>query len=118
LSAPATRARAVAAVLLAAALFGTTGTAQALGPTSTTPLGVGATRLVVGGLVLLAVLPVVGVRPSRAVALWRTPTGLVAGLCTALYQLCFFAGVQRAGEQAGCSGSALAGPGWSPPGCA
>jgi DME family drug/metabolite transporter len=101
LSAPASRARAVAAVLLAAALFGTTGTAQALGPTSTTPLGVGATRLVVGGLVLLAVLPVVGVRPSRAVALWRTPTGLVAGLCTALYQLCFFAGVQRAGVAVG-----------------
>ena len=89
------------AVLLAAALFGTTGTAQALGPTSTTPLGVGAARLVVGGLALLAVLPLVGVRPSRAVALWRTPTGLVAGLCTALYQLCFFAGVQRAGVAVG-----------------
>lgn len=46
--------KAVAAVLLAAALFGTTGTAQALGPDSTTPLGVGAARLAVGGPVLLA----------------------------------------------------------------
>jgi DME family drug/metabolite transporter len=35
------------------------------------------------------------------VRLWRTPTGVVAGLCTALYQLCFFAGVQRAGVAVG-----------------
>ena len=94
-------ARAVLAVLLAAALFGTTGTAQALGPSAATPLGVGAARLVVGGLALLAVLPLAGVRPAQAVALWRTRTGLVAGLCTALYQLCFFAGVQRAGVAVG-----------------
>lgn len=94
-------ARAVLAVLLAAGLFGTTGTAQALGPSAATPLGVGAARLVVGGLALLAVLPLAGVRPAQAVALWRTRTGLVAGLCTALYQLCFFAGVQRAGVAVG-----------------
>lgn len=92
---------AVAAVVLAAALFGTTGTAQALGPSSTTPLGVGAARLVVGGLALLAVLPALGARRAEAVALWRTPTGLVAGLSTALYQVCFFAGVQRAGVAVG-----------------
>jgi DME family drug/metabolite transporter len=56
---------------------------------------------VVGGLALLAVLPALGVRPAQAVRLWRTPTGVVAGLCTALYQLCFFAGVQRAGVAVG-----------------
>jgi DME family drug/metabolite transporter len=56
---------------------------------------------VVGGLALLAVLPAVGIRPSQALALWRTPTGVVAGVCTALYQLCFFAGVQRAGVAVG-----------------
>ena len=93
--------RAVGAVLLAAALFGTTGTAQALGPDSTTPLGVGAARLSVGGLALLAVLPLVGASWREAAALWRTPSGLVAGLCTALYQVCFFAGVQRAGVAIG-----------------
>lgn len=43
------------AVLAAAVLFGTTGTAQALGPESTTPLGVGAARLIVGGTALAAV---------------------------------------------------------------
>jgi hypothetical protein len=46
----------VGAVLRAAALFGTTGTAQALGPAATTPLGVGAARLVIGGLALLSAM--------------------------------------------------------------
>jgi drug/metabolite transporter, DME family len=102
--------RAVGAILLAAALFGTTGSAQALGPSSTTPLGVGAARLVVGGLALLAVLPVVGARRAEALVLWRTPTGLVAGLCTALYQICFFAGVQQAGVAAGTLAAIGSGP--------
>lgn len=92
---------AVAAVLLAALLFGTTGTAQALGPDTTTPLGVGAARLLVGGLALLAVLPMLGARPARALSLWRRPAGLVAGVGTALYQVCFFAGVERAGVALG-----------------
>ncbi|MCY7364686.1 MAG: EamA family transporter [Frankiaceae bacterium] len=91
----------VGAVLLAAALFGTTGTAQALGPSATTPLGVGAVRLLVGGLALLALLPLVGGRWSEVLALWRTPTGLLAGVCTGLYQVCFFAGVERAGVAVG-----------------
>lgn len=82
-------------------LFGTTGTAQALGPTTTTPLGVGSVRLLVGGLVLLLALPLIGGRLTRAVALWRTPVGLVAGVCTALYQVCFFAAVDRAGVALG-----------------
>ena len=92
---------AVPQVLLAALLFGTTGTAQALGPDGTTPLGVGAVRLAVGGLALLAVLPLLGGSPRAAAALWRTPAGLLAGLCTALYQVCFFAGVERAGVALG-----------------
>jgi drug/metabolite transporter, DME family len=101
---------AVAAVLLAAALFGTTGTAQALGPASTTPLGVGAARLVVGGMALLAVLPAMGARRSDALALWRTRAGLVAGACTALYQVFFFAGVERAGVAVGTLAAIGSGP--------
>jgi drug/metabolite transporter, DME family len=92
---------AVGLVLAAAVLFGTTGTAQALGPDATSPLAVGAVRLAVGGLALLAVLPVLGGRPRDALALWRTPVGLLAGVCTAAYQLCFFAGVARAGVALG-----------------
>lgn len=91
----------MAAVLGAAVLFGTTGTAQALGPAGATPLGVGAVRLALGGAALLAVLPLLGDRPSRAAALWRTPLGLTAGVCTALYQVCFFAAVQSAGVALG-----------------
>jgi drug/metabolite transporter, DME family len=102
--------RAVGAVLLAAAIFGTTGTAQALGPSTTTPLGVGAARLVVGGLALLVLLPLVGGRRVEVLALWRTPSGLLAGVCTALYQLCFFAGVQRAGVAIGTLAALGSGP--------
>ena len=91
----------MAQVLAAAVLFGTTGTAQALGPAGTTPLGVGAARLAVGGTILLLALPLLRGRLVRAVALWRTPFGLTAGVCTALYQLCFFAAVQQAGVALG-----------------
>lgn len=91
----------MAAVLGAAVLFGTTGTAQALGPDGTSPLGVGAVRLAVGGLALLLVLPLVGGGARAAVQLWRTPVGLLAGACTALYQVCFFAAVERAGVALG-----------------
>ncbi|MGA9748649.1 MAG: DMT family transporter [Nocardioides sp.] len=88
-------------VLLAAALFGTTGTAQALGPESTTPVGVGAARLVVGGSGLLLLLPILGHRVTAALRLWRTGAGLLAGGCTAAYQLCFFAAVAEAGVAVG-----------------
>lgn len=100
----------MAAVLAAAALFGTTGTAQALGPDAATPLGVGAARLLVGGLALLAVLPLLGVPVRAALGLWRTPAGLLAGACTALYQVCFFAGVERTGVALGTLAAIGSGP--------
>jgi DME family drug/metabolite transporter len=101
--------RAVVDVLLAAVLFGTTGTAQALGPDGTTPLTVGAARLVVGAAGLVAVVLVLsgaggGEERSGArqlVAALRSPAGLLAGLFVASYQVCFFAGVERAGVAAG-----------------
>ncbi len=88
-------------VLGAAVLFGTTGTSQALGPSGTTPVGVGAARLVIGGAGLLAALPWVGGERRAALRLMRTRWGLVAGVMTAAYQLCFFAGVARAGVALG-----------------
>ncbi|GAA4881560.1 DMT family transporter [Serinicoccus chungangensis] len=105
---------AVVAVLVAAALFGTTGTAQALGPDQSTPLGVGAARLVLGGLGLLAILPLVGGRRAEAIRLWRTPAGATAGVCTALFQVFFFAAVHQTGVAVGTltaigSGPVLAG---------
>lgn len=98
---PEGRRRAVLSVLGAATLFGTTGTAQALGPAGTSPLGVGAARIVIGGAGLFAVLPKIGGSRRDAIALWRTRWGLIAGLTTALYQVCFFAGVSRAGVALG-----------------
>jgi DME family drug/metabolite transporter len=58
--------RAVLAVLLAAVCFGTTGTAQALGPAAVDPLVLGAARIAVGGLALAAVAAVVARRAALA----------------------------------------------------
>lgn len=94
------RAAPVLAVLAAAALFGTTGTAQALGPPSTTPLGVGAVRLAVGALVLVAIA--VARRPS-GVRRWARPGRalLVGGAAVAAYHLAWFAGLRRTGVALG-----------------
>lgn len=88
------------AVLAAAGLFGTTGTAQALGPTGTTPLGVGAVRLAIGAAVLaLVALMERGARPPR----WRAhvPALLIGGIGVAAYQLTLFAGLRRTGVTLG-----------------
>jgi drug/metabolite transporter, DME family len=96
-------------VLVAAVLFGTTGTARALGAKSANALGVGAARLVVGGIALV-ILARGSTRPARLP--WRL-LGL-AGMLTAVYQLAFFAGLDRAGVAVGTvvtigSGPPLAG---------
>lgn len=89
-------ARAISAVLVAATLWGTTGTAQALGPDSSTPLGVGALRLAVGGLTLVLVAGVSGHLRQQP---WRRALAplLLGGVAVALYQLGFFVGTSRAG---------------------
>ena len=89
--------RSVLEVLGAAILFGTTGTSASFAPPSAGPVAIGAARLVVGGAGLLAILPVLGGSRRSAVALWRNPWGLAAGIMAAVYQLAFFAGVARAG---------------------
>ncbi len=88
-------------VVAAGALFGTAGTAQALGPTGSTPLGVGIMRIVVGALVLLLAMPLLGSSPRRLLPLWRTPAMLVTACTAGAYQLFFFAGVARAGVALG-----------------
>ncbi len=95
----------VLAVVAAAVLFGTTGTAQALGPVGTTPLSVGVMRLVVGGTALAAIGFVLARRRTRGAAarpnppLTRGALGLMAltGVCLAAYQPLFFLGTQRNG---------------------
>lgn len=90
------------AVLAAAALFGTTGTSQALGPGGTTPLGVGGVRLLVGATVLVAVAVLEGRGPG-ARPRWRTQPAalLLGGAAVAAYQLTLFAGLRRTGVALG-----------------
>jgi drug/metabolite transporter, DME family len=86
-------------VLLAAVCFGTTGTAQALGPEDATPVGVGAARIALGALLLLLAVrwlaaPGAGVR-------WHRGWLAVCAGGVAVYQLAFFAGVAQTGVAVG-----------------
>lgn len=86
-------------VLAAAILWGTTGTAQALAPDGATPLAVGGLRLLIGGGVMITVAYWRG--DLHDLHTWpRTPL-IVGGVGVAMYQLCFFAGVDRAGVAVG-----------------
>jgi drug/metabolite transporter, DME family len=97
------------AVLLAATLWGTTGTARALGPDDASPTAVGAARLVVGGVCLVLVCWSQGwlSTPEGTDDRRRTPTGgggpafVVAVAAMAAYQPLFFGGVARTGVAVG-----------------
>lgn len=99
------RLRGPALIVGAAVLWGTTGTAQALGPDGADPLGVGAVRLLLGGVALLAAgLAGGGRRNVRdAVAARRLPPGYLAATVAgvAAYQPLFFTGVREAGVALG-----------------
>jgi drug/metabolite transporter, DME family len=90
--------RAVLAVLGASVLFGTTGTAQELGPDGTTPLGVGALRIAVGSVALWCFAR----RLPSVRTLVRHPVPFALGaLGVAVYQPAFFAGISRCGVALG-----------------
>jgi DME family drug/metabolite transporter len=88
-----------ALVLLAAVCFGTTGTAQALGPDGLTPVAVGAARILVGGLLL--VLVAVTLHGARTLTRVQLRPALVAAVAVATYQLAFFAAVKDTGVAIG-----------------
>jgi len=92
------RGRATFAVIGAAVLFGTTGTAQALGPDGTTPLGVGTLRIALGAVALWCFA-----RCRPDVALLRRHAALFAmgGAGVAAYQPTFFTGTARCGVALG-----------------
>ena len=85
-------------VLAAGDLWGTTGTAQAFAPAGATPLAIGAIRLLVGGTALLILALVRRQLHPRGWPLWPTVMVLTG---IALYQVCFFAAVARAGVAVG-----------------
>jgi DME family drug/metabolite transporter len=88
--------RARAYVLAAALLFGTTGTAQALGP-SVEPLALGAARIAIGAVLLGVVAVAAGAR--RIGATW--PQVVLAGACVAVYQATFFVALDQTGVAIG-----------------
>jgi DME family drug/metabolite transporter len=88
-------------VVMGAALWGTTGTAQALAPAGAQPLVVGALRQVVGALGLLAAAAWRGDLQPQRLRHWPWRATLMAGLCMAVYQLSFFSAVARTGVAVG-----------------
>jgi len=92
--------QAIIAVIAAAALFGTTGTAQALGPDGTSVWVVGTIRIALGALTLW--LFARATRQKKATINRRTFMLVATGGCgAAIYQPAFFAGVEQCGVAVG-----------------
>lgn len=88
-------------VVLAAALGGTAGTAQAFAPAGAGPVSVGATRIVFGGVALFAYAALRGELRTLA-GLRRAPVLVpLSATVVAAYQLCFFSAVARTGVAVG-----------------
>ena len=85
------------AVIFAGICFGTTGTAQALGPKGTSPLVVGSARLLFGALFLWAIHRVLQSGGERI----NFPDLLIGGVGVALYQISFFSAVRSTGVAVG-----------------
>jgi drug/metabolite transporter, DME family len=84
-------------VLLSALCFGTTGTAQALGP-SASPAAVGAARILVGGFLLVLIARRFAPRTSTP---WSARAVVAGAAAVAGYQLTFFAAVHETGVAVG-----------------
>ncbi len=108
--------------LAAAALWGTTGTAQTFVASQTSPYWVGALRLALASVFFLLLLFLhrrrlpPGARAAIAVparlprVAWRWV--LLGGACMAAYNLCFFAGVKAVGVATGTALAIGSGPIW------
>jgi drug/metabolite transporter, DME family len=85
-------------ILVAAMLWGTTGTAQTFAPEGAHPVAIGAIRLAIGGFSLLLVLLLSGqFRRSN----WPLKKTGIAALCMACFQPLFFSGVHLTGVAIG-----------------
>lgn len=86
-----------ASLVLAGIFFGTTGTAQALGPKGVSPLAVGSARLIFGALLLY-----IFHRAMRAASSKISRQDLLLGaIGVALYQITFFSAVKSTGVAIG-----------------
>lgn len=91
-------------ILLAASLWGTTGTVRTLELAGVSAVGVGTARIVIGGAVMMAVAALgsrAGLR--RLLGAGRAAWALLAvgAVCAAVYQCAFFAAVPRTGVATG-----------------
>jgi len=104
--------------LAAAALWGTTGTAQSFAPAQTSPYWVGALRLVFAGVFLSLFAwwtsrgrSLEGHEALAHAKPWRRI--VFAGLCVACYNLAFFAGIKATGVAVGTAIAIGSGPVWA-----
>ena len=96
-----TKRQAVALTLASAVLFGTSGTAQALGPDGLTPIATSGARLLSGALVLVAMLPALGFRIADVLPMLRSRGAWLAAGCVCLFQAGYFTAAQRSGVALG-----------------
>ena len=116
LSSPGSQAslRPVALVLSAALLWGTTGTAQHFAPAQLSPYWVGGLRMVMAALFFVALALVMdrGHHNDKTSPM-RWGRVLFCGLCMAVYNLSFFAGVKASGVALGTALAIGSGPIWA-----
>jgi DME family drug/metabolite transporter len=98
---PATRSNGHLFVILAAVLWGTGGTAQALAPGAEDPLSIGALKIGIGGAAMLAFSIVSGGWSKGASARWRPLPVLACAMLVASYQVLFFTGITQTGVALG-----------------
>lgn len=84
-------------VLSAGFLFGTAGPAVALGPSGVSGVSAGFSRLLIGAIFLLLMIPLFGGNWTRAFSLVKNPPVWVMGITAGLYQPLFFGATQRSG---------------------
>lgn len=82
-------------VLMAAVLWGTTGSAQALAPENANPIVIGALRMLIGGTLLL-LLPLIKGSFKNKFTLDKKAM-FISAICVTLYQPLFFMGVSKTG---------------------
>lgn len=84
-------------ILVAASLWGTTGTAQTLTPSSSSPAGIAALRMLIAGLAMLFMCRATLFKPAH----WPWGKTILAGLSIAIYQVSSFSAMAITGVAIG-----------------
>lgn len=103
----------VVLVLIAAMLWGTTGTAQSFAPAGMSPLWVGALRLVMAGLFFVLLGRLLRTDSSHRPAPMDWPRMLLCALCMLTYNMAFFAGLKLTGIGLGTAVALGSSPVWA-----